>query len=173
MIGSAILATLAPILIKAGAPLLKRVLEDEVGGAAGKVGSVVVDTIGAALGVEPTPEAIVAKHEQDPAGVEAAIRDVEASRDWIMYLAAATAARDRLLEREDKRETFFAWGWRPAMSWLVIFLFGWAMVLLPIANAAFGANIAVPATDDILQFAGVWLVIYGGGHTAKQIWGRK
>lgn len=169
----AIVTTLAPILIKAGAPLLKRVLDEEVGGTAGKVGSIVVDTIGTALGVPPTVEAIVEAHEKDPAAVEATIRDVEASRDWIAYIASSMAARDRLLEREDKRETFFAWGWRPAMSWLVIFLFGWAMVLVPTINAAFGAAIAIPSTDDILQFAGVWLVIYGGGHTAKQIWGRK
>jgi len=168
-----LLAILGPILLQVGAPILKRVLEKEVGGTAGEVGSVVVDTIATKLGVEPTAEAIKKEFDGDPDGTGAVIRDVEASRDWIMYMAAANAGRDRLLEREDARESFFSWGWRPAMSWLVIFLFGWAMVLVPTVNAAFGSNLVPPSTEDILQFAGIWLVIYGGGHTAKSLWGKK
>lgn len=167
------LAILAPILIQAGAPILKRLLEKEVGGTAGQVGSVVVDTIATKLGVPPTPEAIAEAHKADPARVEEVVRDLEVSPDWLPYLAQATAGRDALLQREDQRESFFAWGWRPAMSWLVIFLFAWAMVLVPTVNAAFKASLVTPSTDDILQFAGIWLVIYGGGHTAKALWGRK
>jgi hypothetical protein len=173
ILAAAAITALGKILIKAGAPILKHVLETEVGGTAGKVGSVVVDSIGAALGVEPTPEAIVAKHDAEPAAVEAAIQTVEASRDWFNYLMIATAARDKMIEREDTRESFFAWAWRPAMSWLVIFLFVWAMVFVPMANAAFGASIAPPSIEDIVAFASIWLVIYGGGHTAKSIWGSK
>jgi len=168
-----ILGILVPILLQVGAPILKRVLEKEVGGTAGEVGSVVVNAIATKLGVEPTADAIKKEFDSDPDGTGAVIRDVEASRDWIMYMAAANAGRDRLLEREDKRESFFSWGWRPAMSWLVIFLFGWAMVLVPTVNAAFGADLVPPSTEDILQFAGIWLVIYGGGHTAKSLWGKK
>lgn len=164
---------LGKILIKAGTPILKRVLEQEVGGTAGQIGSVVIDSIGTALGVEPTAEAIVAQHEAEPSLVEQTVRDVEVGRDWVKYLAEATASRDKLLEREDARDSFFSWGWRPAMSWLVIFLFGWAMVLVPLANSIFGAALIAPATTDILQFAGIWLVIYGGGHTAKEIFGAK
>lgn len=172
MIGAAI-AILGPILVKAGAPILKSVLEKEVGGAAGQVGGAVIDAIAGPLGVPPTPEAIAEAHKADPARVEDVIRNVEASQEWIQHLAAATAGRDALLQREDQRENFFAWGWRPAMSWLVIFLFAWAMVLVPTVNAAFKASLVAPSTDDILQFAGIWLVIYGGGHTAKALWGRK
>jgi hypothetical protein len=172
-IATAAIAILGPILIKAGAPLLKRVLEQELGNTAGEIGSVVIDSIAGKLGVEPTAEAIVQRHAEAPVTAEMAIREVEASADWINYLAQATAARDRLLEREDQRESFFSWGWRPAMSWLVIFLFGWALVMVPLANAVFGSSIAPPPVDSILQFAGIWLVVYGGGHTAKSLWGRK
>lgn len=172
MIGT-VIAILGPILIKAGAPLLKRVLEQEVGGIAGQAGSVVIDSIGAALGVPPTADAIEKAHKADPATVEATIRSVETSKDWVAYLTLATANRDEMIEREDSRESFFSWGWRPAMSWLVIFLFGWAMVLVPLLNAAFAAGLVPPSTNDILQFAGIWLVIYGGGHTVKEIWGVK
>ena len=105
-------------------------------------------------------------------GARATIRDVEVSRDWVAYLQMATAGRDRLIEREDTKG-FFHNGWRPAMSWLVIFLFAWSMVAVPLANATLGGAIAAPSTNDILQFAGIWLVIYGGGHTVKSVWGAK
>lgn len=169
---AAAISILGPILIKAGAPLLKRVLEKEVGGFAGEAGSIVVDSIAERLGVPATPEAIAAEHATAPDVVEAAIRDIETGRDWVQYLQLATAGRDRMIAREDAK-SFFHSGWRPAMSWLVIFLFGWAMVLVPTVNAAFNAEIVPPSTEDILQFAGIWLVIYGGGHTAKSLWGKK
>lgn len=169
---AAAVTALGKILLKAGAPMLKRILEKEVGGTASEAGSVVIDAIGSALGVPPTPEAIVAKHEAEPAVVESVIRDVEVSRDWVAYLQMATAGRDRLIEREDTKG-FFHNGWRPAMSWLVIFLFAWSMVAVPLANATLGGAIAAPSTNDILQFAGIWLVIYGGGHTVKSVWGAK
>jgi len=172
IIAVAAITALGKVLLKAGAPILKGLLEKEVGGTAGQIGSVVIDTLGAALGVEPTAEAIVAKHATDPVSVEATIREYENNKEWIAYMVAATAGRDRMIEREDARESFFSWAWRPAMSWLVIFLFGWAMVLVPLANAAFGAAIIAPSTADILQFAGIWLVIYGGGHTVKEVWGK-
>ena len=46
------------------------------------------------------------------------------------------------------------------------------MVFLPLINAAFGATIPIPSTDDIRQFAGIWLVIYGGGHTLKSVFAK-
>ena len=169
---AAAVTALGKILLKAGAPMLKRILEKEVGGTASEAGSVVIDAIGAALGVAPTPDAIVAKHEAEPVVVESVIHDVEVSRDWTTYLLLATAGRDRLIEREDTKG-FFHNGWRPAMSWLVIFLFAWSMVAVPLANATLGGAIAAPSTNDILQFAGIWLVVYGRGHTGKSVWGAK
>lgn len=161
-------AILVPILVKAGAPILKQLIEKHLGGAAGNVGNVIVDTIAGQLGVEPTPGAIASAHGKDPAAVEAAIRQVELSQDWLPYLMQATEGRDALLAREDAKG-FFHNGWRPAMSWLVVFLFGWGLFALPLVNAAFKANIVAPDMNIVLQFAGIWLVIYGGGHTLKEV----
>ncbi len=161
---------LLAIIVQAGAPVLKAVLESKFG-AKGAVAGAVVDAIAGKLDVPPTVEAIAAKAEQEPAAVQAAVREVEADADWLAYLGQATAERDGGLKTEDGK-SFFHSGWRPAMSWLVIFLFGWALVILPVVNAAFKASIAAPPIDAIVQFSGLWLVVYGGGHTLKSIWGK-
>jgi hypothetical protein len=157
---------LVPILAQIGAPILKKLLEDKIGSG---VADSIVNTIAAKLGVDPTPEAIGAKYQADPVATAEAVQQVEAEHadKWL-----ATAARDSMIAREDTHETFFAWGWRPAMSWLVIFLFAWAMVVLPLVNTAFKSSIPIPSMDSILQFSGIWLVIYGGGHTIKEVFAK-
>lgn len=162
---SAAIAILGPVLAKIGAPILKGELE-KIGGPVGHVGSVIVDALAGQLGVAPTPEAVAEAAQAEPEKFERVALDVETR------MAAGMAARDALLLREDGRETFFAWGWRPAMSWLVIFLFGWAMVILPLVNSAFNSDVPIPASEDILRLAGLWLVIYGGGHTLKSVMGK-
>lgn len=164
-------AVLASILLQAGAPVLRALLESKVKGPLGEIGGAVIDAVAAKLGTASTAEAIIEAHKASPEPVEAAIRQVETDAGWLAYLAKATEGRDALLAREDQR-SFFDYGWRPAMSWLVIFLFGWALVVLPLVNAAFRAAIATPDINAIVQFSGLWLVIYGGGHTAKSIWGK-
>lgn len=168
-------AILIPILAQIGAPILKKLIETVIPDSTGKVVlDTVVDAVASKIGVPSTPEAIADKYQTDPAGTAAAIKEVEAAQSdkWLEYLTTATLGRDAMIAREDNRESFFSWGWRPAMSWLVIFLFGWTMVFLPLINAAFGATIPIPQTDDILQFAGIWLVIYGGGHTLKSVFAK-
>lgn len=167
-----IIAILGPILIKAGAPILKAALEKEVGGTAGKVGSVVIDALSTALGVDPTPEAIEQAHRVDPVKTETIIKEVENGPEAFDFLKVALAYQQTIVADENTKG-FFAWGWRPAMSWLVIFLFGWSMVLVPVVNAALHATVAAPSMDAIVQFSGMWLVIYGGGHTIKEVWGKK
>jgi hypothetical protein len=158
---------LVPILAQIGAPILKKLLEDKIGSG---VADTIVDTIATKLGVDPTPQAIGAKYQADPVATAEAVKAVEAENadKWLAHLAE----RDEMIAREDTRETFFAWGWRPAMSWLVIFLFAWSMVVLPLVNSAFKSSIPVPSADSILQFSGIWLVIYGGGHTLKSVFAK-
>jgi truncated hemoglobin YjbI len=158
---------LIPILAQIGAPILKKLLEDKIGSG---VADTVVDTIAKKLGVDPTPEAIGAKYQADPVGTAIFVKQIEAEHadEWLAHLAD----RDSMIAREDTRETFFAWGWRPAMSWLVIFLFAWATVVLPLVNTAFKSSIPIPSMDSILQFSGIWLVIYGGGHTIKEVFAK-
>lgn len=156
---------LAPILAQAGTKVLSDIVAKKSPAAA-----VVVEKLGAALGTAATAEAIGARFDADPGAVIAAAREVEASDPafWA-YLAGRGQDQATLFQREDARESFFSWGWRPAMSWLLILLWAWGGMLLPLINAAFGAGIAALSVADLLAFSGIWLAIYGGGHTVKDI----
>lgn len=165
------LIILGPILAKVGAPILKSILVNEVGGRTGQVGSVVIDVLSAALGVDPTPEAIDAAHKADPVATETIIKQVEDSGAAMTAFAEALKSRDALLAGEDLKG-FFSWGWRPGLSWSLIFLCLWTWVLVPLVNAAMHTQVAGPAPGDILTLGGLWLTIYGGGHTVKEIWGK-
>ena len=85
------------------------------------------------------------------------------------YLTMATSQRDHMLDREDQRGSVFSWGWRPAMSWMLLFLWSWNGVILPVANATAGTSIVPIPWEHLLGFAGLWLAIYGGGHTIKSV----
>jgi len=157
---------LGQALIKIGAPVLKGILAGVAPGAVSKVGGLVIDGLADALGSPADPDAIADKIDANPAAAAVAVAPLEAE-----MLSLQIAGRDRRLSAEDAKG-WFAWAWRPAMSWLIIFLTGWALILVPLLNAALKAAIAAPTMQEITAFAGLWLVIYGGGHTAKSIWGK-
>lgn len=165
------LVILGPLLARVGAPILKSILVEEVGGRTGQVGSVVIDALSAALGVDPTPEAIDAAHKADPVTTETAIKDLENDPAMVTALAEALKSRDALLAVESTKGFFYD-GWRPALSWMLAFLCMWTWVLVPLVNAVFHAQIAGMAPNELVWFGGTWLTIYGGGHTVKDIAGK-
>lgn len=165
---AAVAGALLPILVKSGAGLLAGIVRDRSPAAAE-----VIEKIGSALGVPGTVEAIVAAHERDPEKVEEAVREVE-DRDSPHWnaLAVAAAGQAALFAREDSRESAFSWAWRPAMSWLLIFLWLWNAVLIHLVNAVMADDLPVTPWEQLLGFSGLWLAIYGGGNTIKSIWGK-
>jgi hypothetical protein len=167
LMGPAI-AILAPILAQAGTKVLADIIAKKSPAAA-----IVVEKLGAALGTAPTPEAIADRYQADPDAVTTAAQEVESSDPAMWkYLAGADANKAELLRREDERESPFSWAWRPTMSWLIILLWAWCGLLLPVINAAFGAAIATLSVADLLALSGVWLAIYSGGHTVKDAVGK-
>lgn len=163
-----VLSALLPVLIKVGTPFLAEIIRQKSPAAA-----VVVEKVAGALGVEPTEQAIADAYQAEPQKAAAAIKAVEqADPAFWQAFAVADTNRAALLEREDKRESFFSWGWRPAMSWTLIFLWVWSLVLIPLANAIARAGIAAPSMADLTTFTGIWLAIYGGGHTLKAVLGK-
>lgn len=165
------LPVLIPILASVGAPILKSILENEIGGDVGKTGSVVVDALATALGVDPTPEAIEKAHQADPTATEAVIKQVEESGEAMKAFVEAMKSRDALLAADNGKGLFYD-GWRPGLSWTLIFLSLWTWVLVPLVNAVFHAQVAGMAPTELVQFAALWLTIYGGGHTVKDVFGK-
>lgn len=162
-------AILIPILAEIGAPILKKILADRLPGAE-KVTGAVVDTIAGKIGVPNTPEAIKDAYASDPTAVTEAVKQIETENGAELLAEAQKAAE--LYAREDAKGGFWS-AWRPAMSWLVIFLWLWNTVLVGLINTALGSAIPIAPYDTLVTFSSLWLIVYGGGHTAKSIFGAK
>jgi hypothetical protein len=159
-VGTTFGGPLVGILVKAGAPVLADVLAGKTP-AADKV----LEAIGGALGVEPTEEAIVAKHQTSPQEVEDTVRGIESdSPDYWAYLANADKLRMQLFAQE-AAEPWFAWAWRPAWMWMLGALWIWTAVSIAMR---------VPTIDlaTLLGLTGIFAGLYMGGHAAQDIFGK-
>lgn len=164
---SALTTILIGAATKVGAPIVKRILEEKVGGTVGELGGVLIDAIAGKAGV-PVDEL-----ETLPAPrLEAAIAAVEAETPEILSAwNAQQRETNRLMLEEMKKETPFGWLWRPAGMWLMLFLVAWYIVLLPILNtllAAVGARqglVLVIGWPDFFQVFLTFVGLYMGGNT--------
>lgn len=162
--------TIAGPLAQVGATTLGTVIGGPLGTA---VGGMVGGAIADALGVDPTPAAVARQIELDPG--EASERLQELQRDRADEWAALQAEGLKLMQQLATQETsegWMSWGWRPALSWLIAAIILQSFIVGPWMQALFGLSVAVPY-DNVVGISAIWLTIYGGGHTAKAIFGKK
>lgn len=69
----------------------------------------------------------------------------------------------------DKGGPASTWAWRPGWMWLLAFVWLYALILRPLANAAFSAAIEAVDLTILMTLTGVFTGLYMGGHTAKSI----
>jgi len=170
---SIVASVLIEAAARAGAPIVKSLLEKHVGGLAGEAGGAVIDAIAKQAGVrvEELPRL-------PPAELEAAVRAVEASPDLILAYARAQELGNELMLAEMQTESRFGWMWRPAGMWLMLFLTGWFAFLRPIVNAALwstGTGLQIELGLDLATFLGIFTVytgLYMGGHTVMRAVGK-
>lgn len=136
----------------------------------GPLGAQIGGVLASILGAEATPGAVGDAIAANPDVVKQA--EAAPSADLSTWLNAHAQTAALLASTETARENAFAWAWRPALSWLLIFMWLWNAVALPVANAALAAGIASIPWEQLVGFSGLWLAIYGGGHTVKSIWGK-
>lgn len=157
---------IASILIGAaarvGAPLVRSVLERAVGKTGSELAGAVIDEVKRRAGAE--------RLETLPqAEVDAAVAATEA--DMPAILAAWNDSQRLSLElqrAEMDRGNWFAWAWRPAAMWLTLALWAFALLVQPLANA-FGAGLSAPDLGMLMQFSGLYMALYMGGHTLKHV----
>lgn len=152
---------------KAGAPIVKSILERELGGTAGEIGGTVIDAIAAQAGV--TPDKI---HTLPEPQVEAAVLAVEQqSPELILAHVEAQREANRLQLAEMSKEGWFGWMWRPAGMWLMLTCVAWLMFLRPLFNAllwGLGSAVQVEVGLDITNFLAIFTIytgLYMGGNT--------
>lgn len=154
----AILATIAGGVI---APVIKKILEDKIGGVGGELAGKVIDVIAEKAGVPVDkldeapnlPEAIAAA---EPEAVEILAQHVESQR----------LMNENLKAELDQGGPIWTWAWRPGWMWLLAFVWLYALVLRPLVNAGLGASIEAVDLGILMTLTGVFTGLYMGGHTA-------
>jgi hypothetical protein len=162
---------LASILIKAatkvGAPIVKQLLEKQLGGAAGEIGGVIIYAIAGKAGVPADDLPSVPAKE-----LEAAVAATEAETPRLVatWVEQQREANRLMLAELDKSESWWTWAWRPAWMWFLGFLFLFRLVLVPIADAALGSDIAASVDISTMMTLTAWFMgLYMGGHTLKDL----
>ncbi|RWC58904.1 hypothetical protein [Mesorhizobium sp.] len=158
---------LLDVAAKVGAPLVKGLLEKiGLGGAASDIAGTVIDSVAEKLGVSPS------EIPNQPAGnVEAAVKATEAETpELVMAWAKQQELSNQLqlAEMNKAGEPTWTWAWRPAWMWFLGFLFLFRLVLVPIADAALGSNVAATVDLGTMMTLTTWfMALYMGGHTVK------
>lgn len=164
---SAVAAILIEVAARVGAPLLKDLLQKQIGGAAGDVGGVVIDAIAKRAGI-PVDELPTA----DPAVIETAVKQAEADIPQILVQQLeAQRESNKLMIAEMQKDTGFGWLWRPAGMWLMLVGVAWYVIIAPLLNAllaALGSPVAIPSPVTFNEFVTVFMTyagLYMGGNT--------
>lgn len=153
---------LVGLLIRYAPDLIGLFAGKEAGAAVGKV----VDTAKSVFGTDDVA-AIQSRIETDP---ELAKTFAEKARQDLAYMLQANAAQAELAQTEAGK-SFWHSGWRPGLSWLLIFMWMWNVVMAWGIQALSGVPVPIVPWEQLLAFSGLWLAIYGGGHTLKSIMG--
>ena len=165
---SAILASiLIDVAARVGAPIVKSLLEKHVGGAAGEIGGMVIDAIAGKAGV--APGALPSLPAKD---LEAAVAAVEAETPGLVaaWVDQQREANRLMLAELDRSESWWTWAWRPAWMWFLGFLFLFRLVLVPIADAILGSDVAAAVDLPTMMTLTAWFMgLYMGGHTLKDL----
>ncbi|MCX5497309.1 hypothetical protein OSH11_21610 [Kaistia dalseonensis] len=157
-------------LAQVGATTLGSIIGGPLGTA---VGGMVGKAIADVLGVEPTPEAVAKQIATDPQEASIRLDDLQRERadEWAALETEGLKLMGQLAAKETS-EGWISWGWRPALSWLIAAIILQSFIVGPWVLALFGLSVAVPY-DNVVGISAIWLTIYGGGHTAKAIFGKK
>lgn len=154
---------LAGMALKAGMPVIEKLLTRKLGDAKGKLAAEVLGRIAGEARVEPHQLDELAAAE--PGKILDAMRKVNAQAPDVLAIYAALQA-----------EGGWKSAWRPAGMYMLGFLWIWNVVLLHVANAVWKTALPPVPFEQLIQLSGLYMALYMGGHTVKDIaakWGAK
>jgi len=164
------MSTLASILLTAAGdlagPVIRKILGDRLGGVGGELAGKVIDVIAEKAGVPAE-----ALPDLPPDDLQEAIvaAEPEAADILMAHVESQRLMNETLKAELDKGGPTWTWAWRPSWMWLLAFVWLYALILRPLANAAFGAAIEAVDLTILMTLTGVFTGLYMGGHTAKSI----
>lgn len=161
------MSTLASILLAAAGdlavPVIRKILGDRLGDAGGDLAGKVIDIIAEKAGVAPDrlPDMPTGELQQAIVAAESEAADI------LMQHVESQRLMNEMLKAELGRGgPIWTWAWRPGWMWLLAFVWLYALILRPLANAAFGAAIEAVDLTILMTLTGVFTGLYMGGHTA-------
>lgn len=169
---SAVLSIIAGLAADVGAPIVKKLVEERLGGAGGRIAGKVIDEIAAKAGVEPRelPDA-------DPEILREAIVETEAQMPELIDLWSKGLDGQFALLQADTKEGFWQSFWRWGWMYLLALFWIWRIVVLPVVNwritrVDHGLPIEAIEFGVLLTLTGWFISLYMGGHTLKAIGGQ-
>jgi len=166
---SALATILIGVATKVGAPIVKSILQEHVGGLAGEVGGSIIDAIAGRAGV--TPDKLP---EVPQAQLEKAVLEVEAqdAPELLAHLLESQRLANELMMKEMDSGPFWSWAWRPGGMYLIGFFWLLYVLVYPLLNLflrLFGATAELQTMVDVatlLAISGGFISLYMGGYTA-------
>lgn len=118
------LGRLGGALLAAGAPILKGVIENAVGGIGGKIAGAAIDALAEQLGTAADPDAIATKIENEPAASSVIVQQVEAAFVQTMNIGTGDLSQYiSILKEDQKSEGMLSRLWRPLFAVVYTALF--------------------------------------------------
>lgn len=166
---------IAKALAKQGAPVLGGLIGTAIGGPAGALADSLagkaLEAVAESLGTDPTPEAVGAAIEADPAAA-AKVAGAEARAGDIVKLWELEAQRVTDAQSAEIAQGFTAWQAMRVLIQIIVWG-GWAVIgLCGIFGGNWGVRPLVPITDLIGAWGTVttvWMLVFHGGHTVKEV----
>jgi hypothetical protein len=156
-----------------GLPIIRRVLEERLGGAGGSLAADVIEAVAGRVGV--APEMLDAMAEDQPGLVIDAMREVERMAPEMVQLYASGLEYQMAVLAAEKGEPLWVRAWRPGWMYLLGAFWMWNIIILHIANARWKIALPPAPWDVLMSLTGVFMALYMGGHTLKDVaakWGQ-
>ena len=166
---NAILDAILSSAVRTGSGIVKDIVSAQLGPTIGGLAGTVVDTIAESLGVDPVAIPSLPSDQIDSA-VIAAEDNPEILR---LYVEQQRLTNDLFKAEMDKSEALWTWAWRPAWMWFLMLAWFYALMVAPIVSGVTGVQFAIPDLSVLVSLTITFLALYMGGHTVKDVWGRK
>lgn len=155
--------------VRTGSEIVKDIVSAQLGPTIGGLAGTVVDNIAGSLGVDP--EAIpTLPPDQIDGAVVAAEDNSEILR---LYVEQQRLTNNLLVAEMNKSESLWTWAWRPAWMWFLMLVWFYVLLVAPIVSGITGVTFEIPELGVVVSLTITFVTLYMGGHTLKDIWGRK
>lgn len=106
--------------------------------------------------------------------IEVAVTAAEDNPEILrLYLEQQRLTNELFKAEMDKSEALWTWAWRPAWMWFLMLVWFYALIAAPIVSGITGVKFDIPELGVVVSLTITFVTLYMGGHTLKDIWGKK